>query len=119
VKLTDIELEVMDVLWKSREPMTASDIVVASPKRTWKDTSIHVILKTLQAKNAVVIDGYVPTTGRTAKTYKAVVTTVQYVASNVREFDISILELLETLAGDKNFLKKKEYKITKDFENNE
>ena len=107
MKLTDMELEVMDILWKSGEPMTASDIVAASPKRTWKDASIHVILKTLQAKNAVVIDCYVPTAGRNAKAFKAAITRVQYVASSVREFDVSVHELLEALVADKAFLKKK------------
>ena len=100
MKLTDVELEVMNVLWKSGESMTASDIVAASPKRTWKESSIHVILKILQEKNAVVIERYVPTTGRNAKAFKASVTKAEYVVSTIRAFDVPTQELLEVFFTD-------------------
>jgi len=88
----------MDVLWRSETPMTASDIVVASPERTWQEVSIHVILKTLQAKNAVAVDRYVPTTGRTAKAFIATVTTAQYIVSHFRELNVSTPDLLRAIA---------------------
>ena len=86
--------------------MTATDLIAASPARTWKETSIHVILKTLQAKNAVLVDHYVPTTGRAAKAYKAALTKAQYVASHVLEFDIAIPDLLLAITEDENYAKK-------------
>jgi len=106
MRLTDIELEVMNILWQSGIPMTASDIIEASPGRTWKESSIHVILKTLQAKNAVLMDHYVPTTGRAAKAYKAALTTAQYVASHVLEFDIALSDLLLAIVEDEKYAEK-------------
>jgi len=100
MKLTDIELEVMNVFWKSEVPMTASDIIAASPNRTWKETSIHVILKTLQTKNAVAVDHYVPTTGRAAKAYRGSVTKAQYVASQAIELDVAIPDLLQAIVEE-------------------
>jgi len=101
-----MELEVMNIFWKSEIPMTAADLIEASPTRTWKETSIHVILKTLQAKNAIVVDHYVPTTGRAAKAYKAAFTMAQYVAARVLEFDVAIPDLLLAIAEDEKYAKK-------------
>jgi len=106
MKLTDIELEIMNVLWKSELPLTASDIIAASPKRTWKETSIHVILKTLQAKSVVVVDHHVPTTGRSAKAYKVAVEKAQYLASQVLEFGVDLPELFKALVEEEKKLKK-------------
>jgi len=107
MRLTDIELEVMNILWKSGTPMTASDLIAASPAdRTWKETSIHVILKTLEAKKAAAVDHYVPTAGRAAKAYKAALTKAQYVASRVLEFDVAIPDLLLAIAEDEKYAEK-------------
>jgi len=106
VRLTDIEIEVMNVFWSNGAPMTASDIISASPKRTWKETSIHVILKTLQEKETVVIDHYVPTAGRAAKAYKATMTMAQYLASQVLEFDVALPELFKAITESKKYLRR-------------
>ncbi|MCL2842491.1 MAG: BlaI/MecI/CopY family transcriptional regulator [Oscillospiraceae bacterium] len=100
MKLTNIELEIMHVLWKSGTPMTATDIVAASPKRTWKETSIHVILRTLQAKAAVVLDRYIPTTGRAAAAYIPALTAGQYALSQIQESGFDVVGLIETIVGD-------------------
>ena len=100
IKLTDIELEIMDLLWKNETPLTASEIISASPNRTWKETSIHVILKTLQAKNAVLLDGYVPTAGRSAGVYKAALTVEEYAVTQVRGYGVNLGNFIKAIVED-------------------
>jgi len=40
MKLTDKELEIMAVLWKSSSSMTANEIIETSNNRKWKDSAI-------------------------------------------------------------------------------
>ena len=35
-RLTNSEREIMQVLWKSEKPLTASGIIAASPNKEWK-----------------------------------------------------------------------------------
>jgi len=102
MKLTDKEKEIMTVLWKSEIPMTTTEIVEASPSRTWKDVSIYIMLKSLQAKEAVVIDNYRPTVGRAAATYKPVITPAEYAALQALEMDVDIGDFLAAFADRKN-----------------
>ena len=97
MNLTDKELEIMGVLWRSDSPMTAADIVVASPDRTWQDTSIHIILKTLERKGVVAVDHLVPTSGRWAKAYKAVFTAAQCALKQAQSYGVCFLDMLSAI----------------------
>jgi len=90
MRLTDKELEIMDVLWTSETPLTASDIVSVSQNRTWQDISIHNIMKSLLMKNAVVIDHMKPTTAKAARAFRATTTIEEYVAQQILGMNISI-----------------------------
>jgi len=104
MKLTDKELEIMNVLWQSDTLMTAADIIALSPNRTWKETSIHVIMRTLQAKKAVILDSFVPTTGRPSGAYKAALTVEEYALLQVRGFGVNIVSFLEAIMDDECYV---------------
>lgn len=107
MKLTDKELEIMNVLWMNEVPMVASDIIGASKDRTWQDISIHSIMKSLLMKNAVVIDHIKPTIARSAKAYKATITFEDYIAqqilgNKIRKFNVpKLADIL--IRSDKNY----------------
>ena len=48
IRLTKSEREIMDVLWEKREALTSSEIIKSSINKSWKDTSIHLLLRVLQ-----------------------------------------------------------------------
>jgi len=100
MRLTDKEIEIMNVLWKGEAPMTATEIVAASPERTWKDISIHVLLKSLLMKNAVIVDHFKPTSARAAKAYRTTVTVEEYAAKHVRELGVDVAAFLGILMDD-------------------
>ena len=55
MRLTKSELEIMEVLWAADEPLCRADIIARSQDKTWKDSSVHILLK----KEAIQEAGFV------------------------------------------------------------
>ena len=54
IRISDAELEVMEVLWASGEPMTAADVADRIPaERNWALPTIKTMLSRLSAKGAI------------------------------------------------------------------
>lgn len=54
MKLTDSELQIMELFWSVGKPLTSLDILSRSPAdKQWKDKSIYIMIQTLQKKNAI------------------------------------------------------------------
>jgi len=85
MRLTDIELEIMAILWHSKTPMTSAEIVEASNDRTWKENSIHVLMKSLTKKGAVVLSDPKPTSTNIARAYMPALSAVDYMISTIRD----------------------------------
>jgi len=103
MRLTDKELEIMQVLWERGASMTTSDIITSSPNRTWKGSSIHVMLRTLQEKEAVVLEDFIPSTGRPSGIYKAALTLEEYVVLQMKGHCVDIGKLFAALTNDKEY----------------
>ena len=87
--LSKKELEVMYVLWESKVPMSATDIVEASVhvERTWKLKSIYIILSALLEKKVIALNHMKATPTNTAKAYVPTITKEEYVISYVRSMN--------------------------------
>jgi len=83
MKLTEKELEIMNVLWHGNGPLTASEIIAASDNRTWKEGSVYIIMKMLLKKGAVVLAMHKPTVSNTARAYSPTLTAEEYVVANI------------------------------------
>lgn len=57
IRLTKSEREIMDILWKQGEALTSSEIIEVSTNRSWGNTSIHLLLKSLLDKSVIEVDG--------------------------------------------------------------
>ena len=66
MEFTKKEQELMEVLWKAGRPLSSKEIVENSIDKTWKDSSIHILLNSLLDKGAIKEAGYV----RTGKGYE-------------------------------------------------
>ena len=53
VELTKSEMEIMDVLWGSDKPLSRADLLARSEEKTWKDSSVHILLNGLLQKGAI------------------------------------------------------------------
>ena len=45
MELTRSEMEIMDVFWASQDPLSRSDLLERSAGKSWKDSSVHILLK--------------------------------------------------------------------------
>lgn len=54
--MTKSEKQVMDLLWSTDKPLSCSEIVELSGDKTWKDSYVHSIIKSLMKKGIVKIE---------------------------------------------------------------
>lgn len=65
MELTRSEMEIMDVMWDIGEPVSRADLLARSDEKTWKDSSVHILLNGLLQKGAIQEAGLV----KRSKTY--------------------------------------------------
>lgn len=65
MELTKSETEIMDVFWEANTPLSRSDLLEHSEDKSWKDSSVHILLNGLLAKQAFREAGFV----KCGKTY--------------------------------------------------
>lgn len=56
--MTNSEEQVMKLLWESDKPLSCTEIVELSPDKTWKDSYVHSLIKSLIKKNLVKIGSF-------------------------------------------------------------
>lgn len=78
IRLTKSEREIMDILWGQQEALTSSEIIKASPNKSWSNTSIHLLLRSLLEKGVIEVDGFKKATKNYARTFKAAISQYDY-----------------------------------------
>lgn len=94
MELTKSELEVMNVLWQANRPLSRSEILALSTGKTWKDSSIHILLNGLLNKNAIKEAGYVRSGKTFGRLYAANISCQEYYAKNVFAGSKKVLPML-------------------------
>lgn len=56
--MTKSEKQVMDLLWSTDQPLSCAEIVELSSDKTWKDSYVHSLIKSLMKKGVVKIASY-------------------------------------------------------------
>ena len=83
MELTKSELEIMDVLWNAGEPLSRADLLERSEEKSWKDSSVHILINGLLAKNAIREAGFVKRSKTYGRTFVPTLTREEYYAANV------------------------------------
>lgn len=83
MELTRSELEIMDVLWESGVPMSRSDLLAHSEEKTWKDSSVHILLNGLLQKGAIREAGLVKRSKTYGRVFAPTLTREEYYANNI------------------------------------
>ena len=94
MEFTKSELEVMNVLWQANRPLSRSEILTLSTGKTWKDSSIHILLNGLLNKNAIKEAGYVRSGKTFGRLYAANISCQEYYAKNVFAGSKEVLPML-------------------------
>jgi len=76
--LTKNEQEIMDLMWKENRPLSRSEIIELSPDRSWKSSSIHILLNQMLEKGTIVVDGFVKTGKNYGRTFSSTTTQDEY-----------------------------------------
>ena len=68
----------MDLLWSVNEPLSCSEIVELSGDKTWKDSYVHSLIKSLMKKDVVQIDAFELISRSYARKFSAKLTKEEY-----------------------------------------
>lgn len=83
MELTRSEMEIMDVLWESDKPLSRSDLLERSEEKTWKDSSVHILLNGLLQKNAIQEAGLVKRSKTYGRVFAPTMTREEYFANTI------------------------------------
>ena len=83
MELTKSEMEIMDVLWESGVPMSRADLLAHSEEKTWKDSSVHILLNGLLQKGAIREAGLVKRSKTYGRVFSPTMTREEYFAGTI------------------------------------
>ena len=78
-RLTNSEKQIMEVLWKSDVPLASHDIILSSSDKTWKNSSVHLLLNSLLDKELIEVAGFEKRTKNYARVFKPTLSYVDYI----------------------------------------
>ena len=76
--LTKSEKQIMDLLWSVDDPLSCTEIVEMSGEKTWKDSYVHSLIKSLMKKEMVEIAAFELISRSYARKFKPKLTKEQY-----------------------------------------
>ena len=83
MELTKSEMEIMDVLWAAGKPLSRSDLLERSEEKSWKDSSVHILLNGLLVKQAIREAGMVKRSKTYGRTFEPTLTREEYFATTI------------------------------------
>ena len=83
MELTKSELEIMDVLWDANTPLSRSDLLERSEEKSWKDSSVHILLNGLLQKEAIREAGFVKRSKTYGRTFLPNLSREEYFATTI------------------------------------
>lgn len=83
MELTRSEMEIMDVMWESGVPMSRADLLARSEEKTWKDSSVHILLNGLLQKGAIQEAGLVKRIKTYGRVFIPTMTREEYFATTI------------------------------------
>ncbi len=83
MELTRSEMEIMDVMWETGAPMSRADLLAHSSEKTWKDSSVHILLNGLLQKGAIQEAGLVKRSKTYGRVFTPTLTREEYFAATI------------------------------------
>jgi len=99
MELTKSEMEIMDVLWQNGGAMSRSDFLGRSGEKSWKDSSVHILLNGLLKKGAIREAGFVKRIKTYGRIFEPTMTREEYYANTIfsHRYQPEMLGLVEAL----------------------
>ena len=83
MELTKSEMEIMDVLWEDGGALSRADFLERSAEKSWKDSSVHILLNGLLKKGAIQEAGFVKRSKTYGRTFLPTMTREEYFAMTI------------------------------------
>ena len=83
MELTKSEMQIMDVLWAADTPLSRADLLDRSENKSWKDSSVHILLNGLLKKGAIKEVGFVKRSKTFGRTFLPTMTREEYFAMTI------------------------------------
>ena len=99
MELTKSEMEIMDVFWNAQTPLSRSDLLGHGEEKSWKDSSVHILLNGLLQKNAIREAGLVKRSKTYGRTFEPTLTREEYFAATIfcHRYKPDLVGLVEAL----------------------
>jgi len=99
MELTKSEMEIMDVFWSASVPLSRADLLERGEEKTWKDSSVHILLNGLLKKGAIREAGFVKRSKTYGRTFAPTLTREEYFATTIfcHRHQPQIVGLMEAL----------------------
>ena len=99
MELTRSEMEIMDVLWEAGQPLSRSDLLENNQNKSWKDSSVHILLNGMLQKGVIREAGFVKRSKTYGRTFEPTLTREEYYAATIlsRKYKPSVVSLIEAL----------------------
>lgn len=99
MELTKSEMEIMDVLWCDGGALSRADFLERSAEKSWKDSSVHILLNGLLNKGAIREAGFVRHNKTYGRTFLPTMTREEYFAATIfsHRYKPDILGLVKAL----------------------
>ncbi len=105
--LTKSEKEIMEIFWAENRPLSRSFIMDHAPHKSWRNSSIHILLNSLLEKGVIKIVGFEQTGRRIARTFAPTVDKAEYYTqwiTSAENFEtIQIPEIIKLLLKDADY----------------
>ncbi|MDD6199985.1 MAG: BlaI/MecI/CopY family transcriptional regulator [Firmicutes bacterium] len=83
MELTKSEMQIMDVLWQDGGALSRSDFLERSDEKSWKDSSVHILLNGLLRKGIIREAGFVKCSKTYGRTFLPTMTREEYFAATI------------------------------------
>lgn len=85
MRVTKSEMEILELMWKEARPLSRSEIISLCPDKTWKPSSIHILLNDMLEKDVIKVSGFVQSVKNYARTFSPTYTPQEYAAQLIRD----------------------------------
>lgn len=105
--LTKSEKEIMEVFWAENRPLSSAFIMDHASHKSWRNSSIHILLNSLLKKGAIEIAGFEQTGRRVARTFACTISRTEYFSqllTSAENFEvIQIPQIIKLLLKDADY----------------
>lgn len=115
MELTRSEMEIMDVLWESGKPVSRADLLSRSEDKSWKDSSVHILLNGLLNKGAIREAGLIKRSKTYGRVFIPTMTREEYFAQTIysHRYKPQVVGLVQALLEQQNFSREELAQISK------